>query len=61
VSRHHAVLKLEGTSYVLEDAGTRNGTYVNNQRIQRHILAPGDVIRLGETVLTYQVPVSEQR
>lgn len=61
VSRRHAVLKREGTNYVLEDLGTANGTFVNNQHIQRHILAPGDVIRLGQTLFTYRIPVAEQR
>jgi hypothetical protein len=56
VSRRHALLKREGKHYVLEDVGTANGTYVNNQRIQRHILAEGDVIRLGQTVFTYREP-----
>jgi pSer/pThr/pTyr-binding forkhead associated (FHA) protein len=59
VSRKHAVLKREGNGYVLEDVGTVNGTYVNEQRIQRHSLRPGDVIRLGSTSLTFKVPVAE--
>jgi hypothetical protein len=61
VSRRHAVLKREGTHYVLEDLGTANGTFVNNQRIQRYTLVSGDVIRLGHAVFTYRVPVAEQR
>jgi len=60
VSRRHALLKREGTQYVLEDVGTPNGTHVNGQRVQRHLLAAGDTIRLGQTVFTYQVPVVEQ-
>ncbi len=61
VSRRHAVLKREGTNYVLEDLGTPNGTFVNDQRIQRQVLASSDVIRLGQTVFIYRVPVAEQR
>lgn len=56
VSRRHSVLKREGRNYMLEDLGTTNGTYVNEQRIQRHTLAQGDVVRLGGTVFTYQMP-----
>ena len=59
VSRRHALLKREGTNYVLEDLGTPNGTFVNDQRIQRHTLASGDAIRLGDAVFTYRVPVAE--
>ena len=61
VSRRHAVIKREGMNYVLEDVGTSNGTYVNQQRIRRHMLAQGDIIRLGQTVFTYRAPAAEQR
>src|SRR5947209_2068760 len=61
VSRRHAVLKREGTNYMLEDLGTPNGTFVNDQRIQRQVLASSDVIRLGQTVFIYRIPVAEQR
>jgi CRP-like cAMP-binding protein len=61
MSRRHAVIKREGPNYVLEDVGTSNGTYVNQQRIQRHMLAQGDIIRLGQTVFTYRTPVADQR
>lgn len=55
VSRSHAIMKREGSQYVLEDVGTRNGTFVNSQRVQRHLLADGDTIRLGQTLFTYRV------
>lgn len=63
VSRYHATLKREGTQYVLEDVGSPNGTYVNQQRIQQHILVSNDVIRLGQTLFTYHEhePVAEER
>jgi len=56
VSRRHSALKREGANYVLEDLGTTNGTHVNGQRIQRHVLAQGDVVRLGGTLFSYRVP-----
>ncbi len=60
VSRRHSVLKWEGAHYVLEDLDTSNGTFVNNQRIQRHVLAQGDVIKLGQTYFTYRLAIAEQ-
>ncbi len=60
VSRYHSVLKRQGTDYILEDAGTPNGTYVNDQRIQHRLLAAGDVIRVGHTTFVYRIPVAEQ-
>jgi hypothetical protein len=53
VSRHHLQLRLRYGRYVLYDAQSRGGTYVNGQRTTEHILAPGDVIQIGGTSLLY--------
>jgi hypothetical protein len=51
VSRQHAQLAVsESGEATLTDAGSTNGTYVNNQRVERIVLAPGDVIRIGTTL-----------
>jgi serine/threonine protein kinase len=47
VSRRHARITLSGTSFVLEDLKSANGTYVNNNRIERANLKAGDVVRFG--------------
>src|SRR5712692_5107728 len=47
VSRRHARITLSGTSYVLEDLKSANGTYVNNTRVEKAKLKPGDVVRFG--------------
>ncbi len=47
VSRRHARITLSGTSYVVEDLKSANGTYVNNTRVDRAKLKPGDVVRFG--------------
>jgi len=47
VSRRHARITLSGTSYVLEDLKSANGTYVNNTRVERAKLKAGDVVRFG--------------
>ena len=47
VSRRHARITLSGASYVLEDLKSANGTYVNNTRVERAKLKPGDVVRFG--------------
>ena len=47
VSRRHARITLSGTSVVLEDLKSANGTYVNNTRIERAKLKAGDVVRFG--------------
>ena len=37
------------------DLKSTNGTFVNEQRITRHVLKTGDVIRLGETDLLFRL------
>jgi len=51
VSRKHARLVLQAGSFVLEDIGSTNGTFVNGQRLMGpHVLKPGELIMLGENV-----------
>lgn len=55
-SRHHCkivVAAIEGeTRYVLEDAGSKNGTFVNGERIQgKYVLTPGDRIYVGPNIV----------
>ena len=46
VSWHHAVLRLEDT-WLLEDTGSTNGTFVGAQRVQRVEITSDCVLRLG--------------
>ena len=47
VSRKHAKITFSGRECLLEDLKLANGTYVNNTRIERANLKPGDVVRFG--------------
>jgi eukaryotic-like serine/threonine-protein kinase len=47
VSRRHARITIAGREPVLEDLQSANGTYVNNTRVDRVVLKPGDVVRFG--------------
>ena len=47
VSRRHARITMNGGSCTLEDLKSANGTYVNNTRIDKTVLKPGDVVRFG--------------
>jgi serine phosphatase RsbU (regulator of sigma subunit) len=47
VSREHADISFDGTTYTLRDHASRYGTFVNDVPITRHALTPGDRIRLG--------------
>jgi pSer/pThr/pTyr-binding forkhead associated (FHA) protein len=47
VSRHHCRFFCELSSLVVEDAGSTNGTYVNESRVDRAELDPGDEVLIG--------------
>ncbi|MET7396141.1 FHA domain-containing protein [Dactylosporangium sp. NPDC005572] len=55
VSRRHARLELVGDEVVLTDLGSTNGTYVNDERVARRVLAPGDLLRIGRFELVWAV------
>lgn len=54
-SRLHAYSVYEEGGHILFDAKSLNGTYVNNHRITRKRLKTGDRIKLGNTVILYEV------
>src|SRR4051812_4832874 len=62
-SRVHAAFERLGTDWTVVDDGlSRNGTYVNGQRVQgRRRLADGDVVRCGSTELAFHTPLHDGR
>jgi transcriptional regulator of acetoin/glycerol metabolism len=50
ISREHAELTPVGPAFGIRDLGSRNGVWVNGQRVEAAALMNGDVIRLGEWV-----------
>jgi adenylate cyclase len=61
VSKQHMVLRRSdgpaGPTFALEDLGSANGTLVNGTRVSKHVLAPDDVIVVGNTVIRFRVEV----
>jgi hypothetical protein len=51
MSRNHFVLEAGVAAVVLRDLGSTNGTLVNGGRVERHVLAEGDVVRAGGTTI----------
>lgn len=47
ISRLHARIVEEGGEYYIEDAGSRNGVFVNGERVRRQRLAALDCIEFG--------------
>jgi two-component system, cell cycle response regulator len=61
VSRKHATVQAILGKYYLVDNGSTNGTFVNEQKVERAKLLDGDQIRVGKTVLKYTESHVEQR
>jgi sigma-B regulation protein RsbU (phosphoserine phosphatase) len=54
VSRFHAKIVRRANEFVLEDQGSRNGTFLNGQLINgEHILREGDRVRICEVELVF--------
>jgi hypothetical protein len=56
VSRHHAEIRAEQTTYWLTDVGSFNGTYLNGRRIDNSLLTDRDVIQIGKFRLIFVRP-----
>ena len=47
VSRHHCRFVVSDSEMTVEDSGSTNGTYVNDARVDKATLAPGDEVLVG--------------
>ena len=55
IGRLHARILVEGDGYLLTDAGTPGGTFLNGKRLREPmILESGDEIRVGKSVLSFR-------
>jgi pSer/pThr/pTyr-binding forkhead associated (FHA) protein len=55
VSARHARFEPRQDGVWIQDLGSTNGTFLNGARLERpRRLAPGDVVRVGETDLRYE-------
>jgi len=62
VSRRHASIERDEEGWQLSDLGSSYGTFVDDRRVTRHRLSPGDkiVLGLGEAILAFE-PLDEER
>ena len=54
VSRRHAEIYRVGKLFFIRDLGSRNGTFVNDERVDEELLREGDIIMMGATVLVLE-------
>src|SRR6516225_1452248 len=59
LSRDHFMIEINPPLCELRDLGSTNGTYVNNNRVDRVRLVSGDVIAAGQSVFRVQVEMSQ--
>ena len=61
VSRRHARLVKNGDDWWIEDLGSTNGTFVNDESAQRRKLEDGDIVRFGEAVVKFLAGTNIER
>ena len=57
ISREHACIRREGWRVILEDVGSTNGTFLNDQRLLDPMqLRDGDRIKVGDVLFIFHDP-----
>lgn len=59
VSRQHAEMRRSGEGFVVADAGSLNGTYLNRRRVEEASLHDGDELQIGKFRLVFHGNTSE--
>ncbi len=54
ISRRHAVVLAEGDTTRVIDWGSKNGVFVNANRVKEHFLSHGDIVSVGNVKLRYE-------
>ncbi len=52
-SRRHAEIKKTDSGFEIVDLNSTNGTFVNEEKVDRRVLKTGDALRLGRTTFRY--------
>ena len=60
VSRHHCRIAWTEQGWLLEDLKSTNGTYVNDQKVEKQILQGGDCMKVGGFEIGFEAPSQEQ-
>jgi hypothetical protein len=53
VSRRHCVFHKQGETFKVEDSGSRNGTFVNDEPVEARVLSHGDRIMAGNSSFVF--------
>jgi pSer/pThr/pTyr-binding forkhead associated (FHA) protein len=53
LSRQHFQITHEDTGFTIKDLSSRNGTFVNGQRVTEKVLKPNDLITAGKSTFSF--------
>ena len=53
VSRQHCRIEPSQEGWIVIDLGSKNGTFVGSDRVDRHVLKDGDEMRIGPATLKF--------
>ncbi len=53
VSRRHARFARTGSSFIVSDLGSTNGTFVNDVSVRERTLGDGDQVKIGHTIFKF--------
>lgn len=60
VSSTHARIVRTDTGFSVEDLKSRNGTFINGEKVsERRLLADGDILRVGKIIMTFNLAREE--
>jgi hypothetical protein len=54
VSKKHVAIRRQQADYEVADLGSTNGIYVNGHKVPKKGLAPGDIVRVGNTEMVFR-------
>ena len=58
VSRRHCEFIRQENGYMVRDVGSLNGTYIDRERVESHLLTSGEEVQIGKFRLAYYPAVN---
>ena len=61
ISRKHATIRYESGEFQIADLDSSNGTFVNDEKLQKHDLIDNDIVKLGDIELEFKCLSKRER